>query len=51
MKKVKATDAKSVPGKAQIALKAGPHGKAIHADGSSQASPNLHKPTNGGTRV
>jgi hypothetical protein len=51
MKKVKVTDAKVVPGKAQKALKSGPHGKAIHADGSSQAGPNLHKPTSGGTRI
>jgi hypothetical protein len=51
MKKVKVTDAKVVLGKAQKALKAGPHAKAIHTDGSSQASPNLNKPTSGGTRV
>jgi hypothetical protein len=48
MEKVKVTDAKVVPGKAQKALKAGPHGKAIHADGSSQAEANKHKPTSGG---
>ena len=50
MKKVKVTDAKVVHGKAQKALKAGPHGKAIHADGSPQADANKHKPTNGGIR-
>jgi hypothetical protein len=50
MKKVKVTDAKVVPGKTQKALKAGPHGKATHADGSSQAEPRRHPPTNGGTR-
>jgi hypothetical protein len=48
MEKVKVTDAEVVPGKAQKALKAGPHGKAIHADGSSQAEPRKHPPTSGG---
>jgi len=35
------------PSRVQQARKAGPHGKAHHADGSTQASPNKHKPTDG----
>jgi hypothetical protein len=46
-KKVEVQDAKLSPGKAQRALKAGPHGKIRQADGSTQASPNKHKPTDG----
>jgi hypothetical protein len=46
-KKVEVQDAKVSPGKAQKALKAGPHGKVKHADGSTQASPNKHKRTDG----
>jgi hypothetical protein len=42
-----ARDANAVSGAAKRALKAGPHGKAKHADGSTQASPNKHKPTDG----
>jgi hypothetical protein len=46
-KKVEIQDAKLSPGKTQRALKAGPHGKVHHADGSTQASPNKHKVTDG----
>ena len=35
-------DAREVPGGARKARNAGPHGSAIHADGSSQAAPNKH---------
>jgi hypothetical protein len=46
--KVQVVDAKPKPGAAQRARKAGPHGYVIQADGSTQASPNPHKPTDGG---
>jgi len=36
------------PGRVQRARKAGPHGKAKHADGSSQAEPNKHRIADGG---
>jgi hypothetical protein len=35
------------PGRVQQARSDGPHGKVKNADGSSQASPNKHKPTDG----
>jgi hypothetical protein len=41
-------DAQEVPGAAKKARTNGPHGSQIHADGSTQASPNRHKPTDGG---
>ena len=47
MKKVEVQDAK-LTNAAQRARKAGPHGKVKHADGSTQAEKNKHKPTNGG---
>jgi hypothetical protein len=50
MEKQKVADAKPIPGRVKKALVAGPHGKAIHTDGSSQASPNPHKPTDGGQK-
>jgi hypothetical protein len=37
----------AAPGRTQQALFNGPHGSAIHKDGSSQASPNKHKKTSG----
>jgi hypothetical protein len=46
--RVQVVDAKPKVGATQKALKAGPHGSVTHADGSSQASPNPHKPTDGG---
>jgi hypothetical protein len=36
-KREQVRDAKVVPGATQRALKAGPHGKVIHADGSKQS--------------
>jgi hypothetical protein len=46
-KKIQVTDAKVVPGKAQKALKAGPHGKQKNADGSLHSTPNRHGQTSG----
>jgi hypothetical protein len=47
MEKVKVVDAKVVLGAAKKARNAGPHGKVHHSDGSTQASPNKHKVTDG----
>jgi hypothetical protein len=47
MKKVKVTDAKVVPGRAQKALKNGPHSKQKNADGTAHSTPNPHGPTSG----
>jgi hypothetical protein len=47
MEKVQVVEAKVVPGKAQKALKAGPHGKQKNADGSQYSKPNPHHATNG----
>jgi hypothetical protein len=46
-KKIQVTDAKVVPGKAQKALKAGPHSKQKNADGTAHSTPNRHAPTDG----
>jgi hypothetical protein len=35
------------PGRVREARKNGPHGKVHHADGSTQAEKNKHKPTDG----
>jgi hypothetical protein len=48
MERRKAEDPKVIPGRAQKALRAGPHGSQIHSDGSTQASANQHKSTSGG---
>jgi len=47
MGKTKVVDAKPTPGRVKKALKAGPHGSVKNADGSTQATPNPHKPTDG----
>ena len=47
MEKIKVQDAKVSPGKAQKALKVGPHGKQKNADGSLHSTPNPHGKTDG----
>jgi hypothetical protein len=37
----------SAAGRVAHAIAAGPHGKAVHADGSRQSEANKHKPTDG----
>jgi hypothetical protein len=41
-------DARVVPGKAQRALKNGPHSKQQNADGTNHSTPSKHKVTDGG---
>lgn len=38
------------PARVQRARNAGPHGKAVHADGSTQADANKHKRVDGGSQ-
>jgi hypothetical protein len=45
--KVKVENAKAVPGRAQQALKAGPHSTQQNTDGSLHSSSNPHGPTSG----
>jgi len=47
-KKVAFQDAKVSPGRAQKALKSGPHSKQQNASGTAHSTPNPHGPTDGG---